>query len=174
MITPRPTLSILSRISPRMVLFALVVGLLVGFPAYVFLHEKLTGGVVNRGDYYEVDLKAMSTFEFDQERGTINDVPEKWRELHGKKVVVTGEIWQPREADGRMTDFQLVYSIAKCCFSGAPKIQHFVQAKVVPGKSVEYLGTLVRVTGTLRVDVKQEAGRVTQVYALDVESVDPV
>jgi hypothetical protein len=172
--TPIPRPSLLQRIPPRMMIFGLVFAILLGFPAYIFLHEKLTGGIVDRGEYVEVDLKAMSTFEFDQERGQLTDVPEKWRALDGRKVLVTGEIWQPREADGRMTDFQLVYSIAKCCFSGAPKIQHFVQAKVVPGKSIEYSGNLVRVLGTLRVDVKNEAGRVTQVYALDVESVDPV
>jgi hypothetical protein len=172
--TKIPGQSLLHRVPPRMIIFALVAGLLLGFPAYVFLHEKLTGGIVDHGDYVEVDLKAMSTFEFDQDNGKLTDVPEKWRALDGKRVLVTGEIWQPREADGRMSEFQLVYSIAKCCFSGAPKIQHFVQAKVNPGKTVEYSSNLVRVMGTLRVDVKNEAGKVTQVYALEVESVDPV
>ena len=82
-----------SRITPRMVLFILVVLLLVGYPIYVFVEAAVTGGIRDRGDYKEVDLKAMSLFHFDQTSGTIDDVPQKWRSLDGQKVVVVGEMW---------------------------------------------------------------------------------
>jgi len=169
---PPPTAS---RVTPRMVFFILVVLLLVGYPVYVFLESALTGGIRDRGGYKEVDLKAMSLFHFDQESGTIEDVPQKWRELDGQKVKVVGEMWDPYSAGNQVVGFQLVYSIAKCCFSGPPQIQHFVQARVVPGKSVGYDTGPVEVTGTLRVNVtRNELGKITGVYHLEVESARPV
>ena len=67
----------------------------------------------------------------------------------------------------------MVYSIAKCCFNGPPQIQHFVDAKVTNGK-VDVVSGLVRLWGTLRVDVKQENGKVSGVYSLDVDKAEPV
>lgn len=161
------------RINFRMIGFCLIMATLVGYPLYVYLDSVVSGGIKDRGDYLEVDLKAMSTFPFDQVKGTVNDVPEKWRALDGKKVMLTGEMWDTFSLDNNVTNFQLVYSIANCCLSGSPQIQHFIQAKAVPGKKIIYREGLVKVLGTLRVDVKREAGKVTQVYALDVESVEP-
>src|SRR6187455_1442525 len=110
--TPPP---ITSRVTLRMIFFILVVLLLVGYPVYVFLESALTGGIRDRGGYKEVGLKAMSLFHFDQENGTIDDVPQKWRELDGQKVKVVGEMWDPYSAGNQVVGFQLVYSIAKCC-----------------------------------------------------------
>jgi hypothetical protein len=164
-----------SRVTPRMVFFILVVLLLVGYPVYVFVESAVTGGIRDRGGYKEVDLKAMSLFHFDQENGTIEDVPQRWRDLDGQKVKVVGEMWDPYSAGNQVVGFQLVYSIAKCCFSGPPQIQHFVQARVVQGKSVGYDTGPVEVTGTLRVKVKRnDVGKITGVYHLEVESVRPV
>jgi len=154
-----------------MIFFILVVLLLVGYPVYVFLESALTGGIRDRGGYKEVDLKAMSLFHFDQQNGTLDDVPQKWRDLDGQKVKVVGEMWDPYSAGNQVVGFQLVYSIAKCCFSGPPQIQHFVQARVVPGKSVGYYSGPVEVMGTLHVKVtRDELGKITGVYHLDVES----
>ena len=63
------------RINFRMLVFAIVVGTMVGFPLYWYLYTKLSGGIKQRGDVYEVDLKSLSTFPFDQANGTINDIP---------------------------------------------------------------------------------------------------
>ena len=164
-----------SRVTPRMILFLLVVLALVGYPIYVFVEAAVTGGIRDRGDYKEVDLKAMSLFHFDQNSGTIDDVPAKWRALDGQKVVVVGEMWEPYSAGNLVAGFELVYSIAKCCFSGPPQIQHFVQSRVVPGKTVGYHSGPVEVTGTMRVKVtRDELGKITGVYHMDVESVRPV
>jgi hypothetical protein len=164
-----------SRVTPRMIVFLLVVLALVGYPIYVFVEAAVTGGIRDRGDYKEVDLKAMSLFHFDQNNGTIDDVPAKWRALDGQKVVVVGEMWEPYSAGNLVAGFELVYSIAKCCFSGPPQIQHFVQSRVVPGKTVGYHSGPVEVTGTMRVKVtRDELGKITGVYHMDVESVRPV
>ena len=115
----------------------------------------------------------MSTFAFDQANGTIGDVPEKWRQLDGKKVILYGEMWEPQGAGPTVSDFQLVYSIAKCCFSGPPQIQHFVHSRAMPDAKLGYYEGTVEVKGVLHVDVKKDQGRVASVYQLDVESIEP-
>jgi hypothetical protein len=163
------------RISLRMIAFIAFIALLVGYPVYVMVDMQVSGGIKPlAGGYTYVDLKAMSTYSFDQVNGTINDVPPKWRELDGKKVVLHGEMWEPMVAGPHVDNFQLVYSIAKCCFSGPPQIQHFVHAKAKPGSKLGYYEGTVEVRGTLHVNVKKEAGAVTSVYQFDVEDVKPV
>jgi hypothetical protein len=168
---------LLDRINFRMIIFAAVVLVLVGFPVYVYLESAITGGIKDVGNgFKEVDLKAMSNFPFDQNRGTIEDIPKKWRELDGQKVVLYGEMWQPFEAgDGRVRSFDLCYSIAKCCFSGPPQVQHFVKANVAPGREVYAYPNLVKVVGVLHVNVvyDKDAGKVSQVYQLEVQDVQP-
>ena len=174
--SPDEKLPLRERFNFRMLIFIGVIALMVGYPLYWMIHMQLTGGVekVAGGNTY-VDLKAMSLFHFDQENGTIDDVPQKWRALDGQKVVVVGEMWQPYSAGNLVVGFELVYSIAKCCFSGPPQIQHFVQCRVVPGKTAGYYSGPVEVTGTMRVKVtRDELGKITGVYHMEVEEVKPV
>lgn len=161
------------RINFRIIIFAVVVIAIIGFPVYIYLDSVLSGGIHQHGDYIEADLKAMSDFPFDQANGTIDDIPQKWRNLDGKKVQVVGQIWAPDSASPELTHFELCYSIAKCCFSGPPQIQHFVQARATKNY-VEYSDGLVRVTGIMHVKVKHEGGKVTQVYAMDVLKAVPI
>jgi hypothetical protein len=82
-----------------MIFFIAFVALLVGYPVYVMIDMQLSGGVKRLSSgYMDVDLKAMSTFTFDQNNGTIDDIPQKWRDLDGKKVVVHGEMWAADDA----------------------------------------------------------------------------
>src|SRR5207249_8010328 len=54
------------RINLRMIVFIGVIGFLVGYPIYVLIDAQVSGGVKNAANGYKlVDLKAMSTFEFD-------------------------------------------------------------------------------------------------------------
>lgn len=160
--------------NPRIIIFTLVALMLLGFPAYVFFDEKVSGGIKDKGDHLEVSLKQISSFEMDQNAGQDIDVPQEYRNLHGKRVVLEGEMWIPNSASSEVGEFELVYSIAKCCFSGPPKIQHFVLCRPPKGKTVDYYQGLVKVTGTLYVKVEHAEGKVTRVYRLDVEKVEPV
>jgi hypothetical protein len=163
------------RINLRLILFVLIVGALVGYPVYVFVDAAVSGGIKNAGGgYKEVDLKAMSTFWFDQSTGTINDVPKKWRDLDGQKVVMYGEMWDSKGTGPYVSQFQLCYSIAKCCFSGPPQVQHFVDSTAVPNVKLSYYSGLVKVQGILHVKVKAAAGKVQSVYQMDVESIEAV
>lgn len=162
------------RFNWRILVFAAAIAVIVGFPTYWLVDSIVTGGIKDRGEYKEVDLKAMSDWDFDQVRGTIDDVPARWRALDGQRVLLTGEMWAPNSYGGRLRSFELVYSISKCCFSGPPQIQHFVEARLPEGKAVPHYSGLVKVLGTLHVNVEREDGKVVRVYKMDVERVDPV
>ncbi len=172
---PRARIPLSQRINLRMIVFIGVIVMLVGYPVYTLIDAQLTGGIKDIGGGYKlVDLKAMSTYTFDQDNGSLQDIPDKWRALNGQKVVLYGELWQPTGVDDQMQRFDLCYSIAKCCFNGPPQVQHFVHARVLPGKSAQYHDNLVKVTGILHVDVKKDAGKVASVYQLDADSVEAV
>jgi hypothetical protein len=166
--------SFTQRINWRIIVFAIAMVLPVGALLYTFLDEVVTGGVHDRGGYLEVDLKAMSNFEMDQFTATSQDIPEQWRKLDGKRVMMLGEMWEASDAGGKVGKFQLVYSIAKCCFSGPPKAQHFVDCAVVKDKRVGFYQNLVRVVGTIHIGVKHDGEKIRSVYQVDVESVEPV
>ncbi len=162
------------RINLRLVVFTFAMLAVIGYPIYLFVDEAVSGGIHDRGDYKEVNLQAMSTFSFDQQNGTIDQVPQKWRDLNGQKVVLQGEMWAGGMAVDELNRFDLVYSKTKCCFSGPPQVQHFVKSHVVGDRKVPYYDSMVRVTGTLQVNVTKnpETGGVESVYQLEVEKVE--
>jgi len=162
------------RINLRLIVFSTIALLLLGYPTYVFVTESLTGGVRDHGTFKEVDLKAMSNFEMDQNDATLDDIPKTFRALDGQRVMLEGEIYQPFSANDKVAGFQLCYSIAKCCYSGPPKVQHFVNVRVGEGKTVRVYDNLVRVVGILHVKIEKENGKIQSVYSLDVDTVDPL
>ena len=175
MTTAIAPIPISQRINVRMIVFAAVVLAILAFPVYWYLSVAMTGGIRDAGNgYKEVDLKAMSDFPFDQKYGTIEDVPPIYRALDGQKVILTGEMAPMQSAAPEIDSFQLVYSVAKCCYSGEPQAQHFIYSTVQNGKKVPYYGGLVKVYGTLHVNVKKTEGKVESVYQFDVEDVEPL
>lgn len=178
-VSPSVQLPWSQRVNLRLWILLGVVALAVGYPLYQGLELYLTGGVKHsadeKGEFLTVDLKAISLFEMDQQLATNDDIPQKWRDLDGKRVALTGEMWLGGKAAGRQRDFDLVYSIAKCCFQGPPKVQHFVKCRVMPGKQVEYSGGLVTAKGTLHVGIERDpdVGTILSIYRLDVESLRP-
>lgn len=145
----------------------------VAYPIYVYVDSTVTGGISHRGDLLVVNLQAMSNFEMDQDNGTTDDIPLRYRQLDGKRVLLTGQMYDPYTAAGRVHNFVLCYSISNCCFMGPPKAQHLVQATVLPGRNVEDCsnGDVVDVQGILHVGVRSADGHVISVYRLDVEKV---
>jgi hypothetical protein len=172
---PKP--SLIRRINLRMVLIAGLVLFVVGAPFSIWLRQFVTGGIIKHSDYYEVNLKAMSSFDLDQVNGQPSDIPAKFRALEGKRVLLVGEMWDPHGAgDDSLSYFQLVYSKTKCCFNGPPLAQHFVDSFVNKGKTAYYYGWgMVDVWGTLHVKFRRDPGGVIKsVYAVDVDEVDPL
>jgi hypothetical protein len=119
----------------------------------------------------------MSLFEMDQVNARDEDIPTKWRDMDGKKVILIGETWAPDGANGARS-FELCYSIANCCFGGPPKVQHFVFAKVVPEKpdAPVGVGDTIAIHGILHVGVQRDSdtGKVLSIYRIDVTDVTHV
>jgi hypothetical protein len=142
------------------------------YPIYCVLETAISHGIHPRGDILVVDMKAMSDFNLDQTQGQTSDIPVYYRRLDGKRIELAGEMWSPDSAASSVGKFQLVYSIASCCFSGPPKVQHFVKATVEPGHAVDFRQGIVNVVGTLHVGVERADGQVQSVYRMDVEKVE--
>src|SRR5450432_3738366 len=133
------------RINLRFVVFMLIVASPVIWVMYTYLRAEFTRGIEDAGGgYTQVDLKQMSSFDFDQFGGRLNDIPKEWRDLDGKKVVLYGEMYAPDSASPELDHFQLCYSRQKCCFSGPPLVQHFVNSKATK-ETVEYDNGMVKV-----------------------------
>ena len=166
------------RINLRMVIFFVVILIPIGYVVFLFADTWRTHGIWDArddrfGSYKKVDLKAMSMFQLNQIAATGADIPPEYRALDGKRVMLVGEQYLRGSSRGSQLEFDLVYSIAKCCFNGPPQIQHFVKCKAVPGKKIESYMGLVKVVGTLHVGVQVDNGRVSSVYRMDVESAEP-
>jgi len=166
------------RINLRMVIFFAVILIPIGYVVYLFADTWYSHGIWNAhdsryGEYKKVDLKAISLFQMNQISATDSDIPPEYRALDGKRVMLVGEQYLSNRSRGPQLEFDLVYSITKCCFNGPPQIQHFVKCKSLPGKNIEYYSGLVKAVGTLHVGVQIENGRVSSVYRMDVESVEP-
>lgn len=173
-VAPKP--SLIKQINLRAALLGAIAFFFIGGFFYLWARDAMSGGIINHGDYSEVNLKAMSSFELDQVNGQVSDVPMKFRNLEGHRVLLIGEMWAPRDAgDGSLGYFQLVYSRTKCCFNGPPLAQHFVDANVKRGVDAEYSDGMVRVWGQLHIRFRRDPGGVIKsVYAVDVDRVDPL
>lgn len=157
------------RINARLIIFLAIVSFPFFWFAYVFVNQTLTGGIQHHGDFAEVDLKSLGNFPLDGNNGTLNDIPSRWRELDGKRVMLEGFMYAPNAAGYQVNDFQFVYNISKCCFNGPPLVQErvFVNAP----KGAPYYSDLAKVVGTLHVTVVKEAGIIKSVYTLDMEKI---
>jgi hypothetical protein len=166
---PRRPLS--ERLNLRLVVFLLLVAVPFAWCLWLILDPRT---IVNKGDYFEVDLKAMGNFPMDARRDGMEVIPAEVRALNGKKVRFDGEMYAPDQSSSRVHEFQLVYSIVECCLGGPPKVQERVFAFVPDDKKIKnYTGGQVTVIGTLHVDVKKQNGEAVSVFTMDVDEVIP-
>jgi hypothetical protein len=170
----QPHVPLRERVNLRMVLFILAIAAPVMAVAYIVVSQWVTGGVTRSGDYLEVDLKAMGYFPFDQQAGTLDNIPSQYRALDGKKVKLRGFMFSPQSAGDRGTEFQFVYNVTECCFKGPPQVQERVYGYAPKGKSISlfHMNQFAEVTGVLHVRIvrDKETGAIYSVYEMDVES----
>ena len=157
------------RVNVRLIVFLALVALPFIWCLWVILDQRM---IVNHGDYYAVDLKAMGNFPLDPKRDTEAVIPKEVRALDGKKVRFEGEMYAPGQASTRVREFQLVYSIVECCLGGPPKVQERVFALVPEDKRVHnYTGKQVTVIGTLHIELQKVDGEAVSVFTMDVDEV---
>ncbi|MFI5380142.1 MAG: hypothetical protein ACHRHE_12655 [Tepidisphaerales bacterium] len=116
-------------------------------------------------DYQPVNLQELGNFHFDQLAGRLEDVPEKIRELDGRRVVLDG-IMYLGQPDPKF-DFILMDSFEE--FSD-PRIQHLVFAKARTARAASVRPGRVQVFGTLHV---QPIGT-SSLFRMDVDRVQPL
>jgi hypothetical protein len=166
------------RVNWRILVFVAVIVVPILLIFAWWLNEFMSGGIHDYGSYKEVDLKAMSSFDMDQMNASEDDIPAKWRQLEGDKIMAVGEMWAQRSAAGsdRLGYFQLVYSKTKCCFSGPPLAQHFVDCDVKPGAHVYNYDVPVKVWGTEHTRIRKDpqTGVIKSIYHFDVDKVEPI
>lgn len=128
--------------------------------------------------YEEVDLRGLTFFPLDPDRGTDADIPACWRRLDGRRVRLEGEMYAPFAPVAAVDRFELVHWRSG---SGAPsrrppRAQERVFARVPEGgptvPNYQYHGE-VQVYGTLHVGVKKAEGSIVSVYTLTVDRVEP-
>ncbi|QOV88242.1 hypothetical protein [Humisphaera borealis] len=164
-----------SRVNVRLIAFLLVIS-----APFVYIIGKsvmfsMSGGITDRGDYKEVDLKALGNFPFDQSEGKLTDIPERYRNLDGQRVRLTGFMYAPENAGDRGNRFQFVYDVNKCCFGSAPQVQERVFAYAKHGAPIYPYTVLAEVVGKLHVRiVKEPDGLIKSVFDLDVEQAQEV
>lgn len=162
------------RINLRMIVFLAVIAMPFIYFGAVFIKASTSQGITQKNGYLAVDLKAMGNFALDPATGTIDSVPPRYRQLDGKKVQLTGFMWAGKSASPRVSQFEFVYNVAKCCFNGPPLVQERVYAAAPEGKSMPYVSDYIELTGTLHVKVvRDDAGNIVSVYTLDVEDAKP-
>ncbi len=159
-------------ITARVAIFLAIVSVPLLWLASVFVNESLTGGIEQHPTYADVNLQRLGYFHFDTNYGTLGDVPARYRDLDGKRVVLTGFMYAGNSA-GHVSSFEFVYNRTICCFGGSPLVQERVVVNV-PNGDVPYCDDMVRIQGILHVNVEREAGTVISVYRLDLEKVEPL
>jgi hypothetical protein len=167
--TPARPLS--ERLNLRLWIFLAIVALPFAWVTWTILDNRT---IVNKGDYFAVDLKGMGNFPMDARRDDERVIPPEVRALNGKKVRFEGEMYAPDAATNQVKQFQLVYSILQCCMGGPPKVQERVFAFVPDTKRVaNYSGNQVIVIGTLHIKVEKQNGEAVSVFTMDVDDVQP-
>jgi hypothetical protein len=164
---------LVKRVNFRLIAFLLLVSALPLCAVYAIINYQLHGGIEQGDGFAKVDLQALGNFPFDQGSGSMKDIPSRWRNLDGKRVQLIGFVYAPQQAGGQISEFQLVYNVTKCCFSGPPQVQESVFGFVARGKQIQF-SEFCKVTGTLHVKVEQDGGKVVSVYTLDVDKAEPL
>ncbi len=163
------------RINFRLLTIAVVFSLLVGIPVYNFVKLQVSHGIERNGDRFDVDLKKMGFFDFDEHSGTIDNVPPDYRKLDGKEIALEGFIAPTSVSSDKINAFELVYNVAKCCYGGPPKVQERVFA-YVPNGTIDYTPDEIRIIGTLHVVLNKDkdTGKIVTVYTMDVKRAEPL
>lgn len=164
-------------INVRLIVFLLIVITPLGLIIYSAVRHAMSGGIINHGDYQEVNLKALGNFPLNATMGQLTDIPQRFRELDGKRVSLTGYVFRPDSAGARGNRFEFVYDVNMCCFKGPPQVQERVYAFAKTSIPIPNDYTILcELTGILHVRIvrPESDGLISSVFDMDVESLSVV
>ena len=175
--SPGSTAPVRKPINLRLIAFLLIVITPLALIVYSAMRQSMSGGIINHGDYQEVNLKALGNFPLNATTGQLTDIPQRFRELDGKRVSLKGFVYRPDSAGARGNRFEFVYDVGRCCFNGPPQVQERVYAfaKTTVPIPNDYT-ILCELTGTLHVRIvrPESDGPISSVFDMDVESLSVV
>jgi hypothetical protein len=131
------------------------------------------------GQPIEVDLADMANFDLDQKTGTLADIPQRLRDLDGRRVTFVCEMWQPvaiSDGSDALQHFMAVPSRHISSFK-PPVAQEFTDCSIPAGRAIHYDDDgSVCVTGMMHVSILKDkaSGYTKSIYHTDVESVEPL
>jgi hypothetical protein len=134
--------------------------------------EEQTGlSLFSRRGCKEVDLKALGNFAFNDQVGTIADVPVRFRALDGQRVILRGFMYGTEDLASGGRRFQLVYDTSTTRRRGPPLVQERVFATAGKDVPIFDMSTFAEVAGTLHVKVVRDpsSGRIVSVYCMEVD-----
>lgn len=150
--------------------------LLLGFP--ILLVATTDHGINHFHRVWEVDLKQLGNFQFNDLKGNLKDIPQRFRDLNGKVVSIEGfMIFANGPSNDKVQDFELVYEIQPG-IDGGPAMQP-VQRRIfahITTTALNYSSDEIRVIGTLHVapNRDKDTGRIISIYTMDVNRVEPL
>jgi hypothetical protein len=156
----------------RVAAIGCIAAFIVGAPFYLW--ATMPNGVIRRSGYFDVDCKALASFELDQQNATAANIPARFRALEGKRVAIVGQMWAPNyNGDGSLTYFQLTYSRSRP-ESRPPLGQEFINCVAISGAKIEFQFDAVRVFGIFHVRFRKDpdSGQIKSVYRVDVDRVE--
>jgi hypothetical protein len=128
--------------------------------------------VLSPGAYVQVDLRALQHFDVDPERGTTGDIPEQFRKLDGRRVMVEGIMYNPQDAGNGAVEFQFLPQVPHNEHR-PPLVQERIYARVSstgPPFVLFDMYAPARIYGVLHVRVvRDETGTIHSVYDMHVE-----
>jgi len=124
------------------------------------------------GDLWQVDLRALGDFYFDESNGTIQDVPQKWRNIDGQRIEVHGFPCVTSYAGDLIPEFQFVSSF-RSEHRGPPHVQEriFAHSTKMKDGMPNYEMQYCKLVGTFHIQPKVIEGKVVCLFTMDVESI---
>jgi hypothetical protein len=118
-----------------------------------------------------VDFKILGGFNFDQEKGTLDDIPMPIRQLDGQRMAIEG-FMIPLDQAEKITEFALVPTLFTSNQS-PPLVQTTIVARMLTGQTVGYFADPIRVYGTFNVRVEHDDGYIINIFTLTVDRIEP-
>jgi hypothetical protein len=119
-------------------------------------------GDVPAGGVPDLPLMTLGAFEYKDKM----KLPEETTRWSGKRVRATG-FMNPTSQARNLTTFLLVKDRSSCCFGKRPQINHYVEVKLKPGKTMDYTTDPVTVTGLFTVDDRWDGDWQLGLYWMD-------
>jgi hypothetical protein len=120
--------------------------------------------------YKSIDLQTMGAFPFDEDHGTLQEIPEAVRKLDGRRVSIQG-FMVPLDNAERTREFAIVPNLSFYDGYHPLPVTEVVVAEMPAGKTSACIDGKICVDGTFRVSIKTDSGFLVSVFTLDVDRV---